>query len=66
MLPDILKVIMSLISWVVILIKFGTSRHMFNTEFRINVSVGAALPNADRWTDRRKELSRERKRETEG
>ena len=58
--PDILNVIMSLIKWAVILIKFGTYRHIFNIKFRINASVGTALFNVDGRTDRRKDISRKR------
>jgi hypothetical protein len=63
--PDTLKVIMSLINWSIILIKFGTSRHIFNIEFHINASVGAALLNDDGRTDRRKEISRGSGRRTD-
>jgi len=59
---DTLNVIMSLINWAIILIKSGTSRHIFNIEFHTNASVEAALLNADRRTDRRKDISRERKK----
>ena len=61
--PDTLNVIMSLINWEIILIKSGTSRHILNIEFHTNASVGAALLNADRRTDRREDISRERERE---
>ena len=62
MLPATLNVIMSLINWEIILVKSGISRHIFNIDFHANALVGAALLNADRRTDRRKVVSREREK----
>jgi len=48
--PDTLNVIISLINWAIILIKYGTSRYIFNIEFLTNASVVAALLNVDKRT----------------